>query len=157
MYTRFTLFSKFSKLRFVLHTFPFTKFLLRWCATCWLWQTLFNSSFPTLRTLCLWDLQYFQSFRNSCLSCTFWLIRNMNCADSDHANYGKNSLNHHFQHCAHCAYDIYTIFKVCKIAVCFAHYGLFEISTPVMSNMLTMANIVWMITANIAHTVYIWI
>ena len=32
--------------------------------------------------------------------------------------------------------------KVFEIAVCFADFGLFEISTPVMSNMLNMANIV---------------
>ena len=32
-------------------------------------------------------------------------------------------------------------YKLFEIAVCFAHFGLFEISTPVMSNMLTMANI----------------
>ena len=47
-----------------------------------------------------------------------------------------------FSNIAHSAYEIYTIFKVCEVAACFAHIGLFEISTPVMSNMLTMANIV---------------
>ena len=57
-----------------LHIFPFTKFLLRWCATWLLWQTLFNSSFPTLRKLCISDLQYFQSFRNSCLFCSHFFL-----------------------------------------------------------------------------------
>ena len=58
---------------------------------------------------------------------------------------------------AHSVYMRFTLFlKFCEIAVCFAQFGLFEISTPVMSNMLTMANIVWMIITNIAHTVYIW-
>ena len=71
-------------------------------------------------------------------------------------SYGERCSNHHFQHCAQCVYEIDTIFKVYEIAVCFAHFGWFEISTPVMSNMLTMANIVWMIITNIAHTVYIW-
>ena len=88
-------------------------------------------------TLCLWDLRYFQSFRNSCLFCTFCCFRNFNSA-----GYGKRCSNHHFQHCAQCVYEIYSFFKVFEIAVCFAHFGLFEISTPVMSNMLTIANIV---------------
>ena len=135
-------FQSFPNSYFFCTFFPDTKFLLRWCATCSLWQTLFNSSFPTLRTLCLWDLQYFQSFRNSCLFCTFCCFRNLNSADSHHASYGKRCSNHHFQHCAQCVYEIYSVFKFFEIAVCFAHFGLFEISTPVMSNMLTMANIV---------------
>ena len=160
-----------------------------------------------MRTLSIGDLQCFQTFRSSCLFCTFWLIRNfysgeahhpnyskhslnhhfqyfahcvyeiyiifklfeiavccahfwffrhLNSADSHHASYRERCSNHHFQHCAQCVYEIYTILKGCEIAVCFAHLGLFEISTPVMSNMLTMANIVLMIITNIAHTVYIW-
>ena len=142
VYMRVTVFSKFSKLLFLLHIFPVTKFLLPWLATCYLWQTLFNSSFPTLRTMCFWDLKYFQSFRNSCLFCTFWLIRNLNCADSDHTSYGERCSIHHFQHCAQCVYKIYSVFKVFEIAVCFAHFGLFEITTPVRRIMLTIANIV---------------
>ena len=43
---------------------------------------------------------------------------------------------------AHGLYEIYSVFKVFEIAVCFAHFGLFEISTAIMSNMLAMANIV---------------
>ena len=103
---------------------------------------VFKSSFPTLRTLCIWDLQCFQSFRNGCLFCTFWLIWNLNCTDSHHPSYGERCSIHHFQHCAQCVYEIYSVFKVFEIAFCFAHCGLFEISTPVMSNMLNMANIV---------------
>ena len=147
-----------------------------------------------MRTLCIWHLQYLQSFRNGCLFCTYWHIRNLNCAHSHQISYGercsnhhfrhcaqcvsetysvlklfeiavcfahfgifeissavrgimltnytKNSLNHDFQHCAQCVYEIYSVFKVFEIAVCFAHFGWFEISTPVMSNMLTIANIV---------------
>ena len=109
----------------------------------------FKSSFPTLLTLCLWDLKYFQSFRNSCLFCTFCCFWNLNSA-----GYGKRCSNHHFQHCPQCVYEIYSVFKDFEISVCFAHFGLFEISTPVMSNILTMANIVKMIITNIAHTVY---
>ena len=44
---------------------------------------------------------------------------------------------------AHFVYMRFTVFsRFLEIAVCFAHFCLFEISTPVMSNMLTMANIV---------------
>ena len=153
---RLTVFSKLSKLQFFLHISPVTKFLLRWCATWYLWQTLFNSSFPTLHTLCISDLKHFQNFRNSSLFSTFCFFGYLNSADSHHASYGERCSNHHFQHCAQCVYEISTIFKVCEIAVCFAHFGLFEISTPVMSNMLTMANILWMIITNIAHILYIW-
>ena len=83
-----------------------------------------------MRTLCLWDLQYFQTFRNSCLFCTFWHIRNFYCGEAHHANYTKHSLNHHFQHCAHCVYEIYRIFKLFERAVCFAHFVVFKIWTP---------------------------
>ena len=34
VYMRFTVFSKFSKLLFVLHILAFSKFLLRWGASC---------------------------------------------------------------------------------------------------------------------------
>ena len=46
-YIRFTVFWNFSKLLFVLQILAFTKFLLRWCAPCWLWWTLFKTSFKT--------------------------------------------------------------------------------------------------------------
>ena len=55
---------------------------------------------------------------------------------------GKHSLNHHFQHSAHSVYRIYSAFKLFEIAVCSAHFDFFEIPTPVMRIMLTMANIV---------------
>ena len=102
----------------------------------------FKSSFLTLRTLCIWHLQYFQSFRNGCLFCTYWLIRNLNCAHSHHASYGERCSNHHFQHCAQCVSEIYSVFKDFEIAVCFAHFGLFEISTAVRRNTLIIKNIV---------------
>ena len=142
VYTRFALFSNLSKLRFVLHILASSKFELRWFLPCLLWWTLFKSSFQTLRTVCIWDLQYFETFRNCCLFCTFWHIRNLYCGEAHHANYTKHSLNHHFQHCAHCVYEIYSVFIVFEIAVWFAHFGLFEISTPVRRIMLTIANIV---------------
>ena len=178
---------------FVLHILAYSKLEPRSFSPCELWWTLFKSSFQTLRTVCIWDLQCFETFRNCCFFCTFWHIRNFysgeahhanyskhslnhhfqHCAqcvyetyrvfkvfqiaisfahffllrnfysgDAPHANYGKHCLTHHFQHCANCIYEIYSIFKVFEIAVYFAHIGLFEISTPVMSNMLNMANIV---------------
>ena len=43
---------------------------------------------------------------------------------------------------AHKVYTIYSDFKVFEIGVCFAHFDLFESSTPVMRIMLTMPNIV---------------
>ena len=134
VYMRFTVFSKFSKWLFVLHIFAYSKFELRSFSP---WWTLFKSSFQTLRTVCIWDLQCFETFRNCWMFCTFSFFRNLNSAC-----YGKRCSNHHFQHCAQCVYEIYSVFKVFEIAVCFARFGLFEISTPVMSNMLTMANIV---------------
>ena len=137
VYMTFTVFAKFSKLLFVLHILAYSKFELRSFS---LWWTLFKSSFQTLRTVCIWDLQCFETFRNCCLFCTFWIIRNFYSGDAHHANYGKRSLDHHFQHCAHSVYQILRIFKVFKIAVCFAHFASYEISTPEMRNLLTMAN-----------------
>ena len=105
----FTVFSKFSKWLFVLHLLAYSKFELHWFSPSELWWTMFNSSFQTLRTVCIWDLQCFQSFRNCCLFCTFWLIRNFYSGHEQHVNYSKHSLNDHFQHCAHCVYD-FTVF-----------------------------------------------
>ena len=39
-------------------------------------------------------------------------------------------------------YKIYSVFKLFEFAVCFVHFDFFEITTPVMRIMLTMANIV---------------
>ena len=134
-----------------------------------------------MRTLCIWDLQCFQTIWNGCLFCTFWLVRNFYCGGAPHANYGKHSLNHHSQHCADCVYEIYSffelvaiaagfahfgvfeiwtpliltsIFKVFEMAVCFAHFGLFEIWTALILTMLDMVNIVQIIISNIAQNVY---
>ena len=82
VYIRFTVFSNFSNLQFVLHILTFSKLLLRWC------------------------------------------------------------LNHHFRHSVHSVYKIYIVFKLFEFAVSFAHFDFFEITTPVMHIMLTMANIV---------------
>ena len=150
----YTVFAKFSKWLFVLHILVYSKFELRWFSPYQLWWTLFNSSFPTLLRVCIWDLQCFQSFRNCCLFCTFWLIRNFNSGHEQHVNYGKHSLNDHYQHCAHCAYDIYSIFKVFEMALCFVHFGRFEIWTALILTILAMVNVVQFIISNIAHSVY---
>ena len=150
----FTVFGKFSKWLFVLHILAYSKFELRWFSAWEPFWTLFKSSFPTLRTVWIWDLQCFQSFRNCCLFCTFWHFRNFYSGEAHHANYSKHSLNDHFQRCAHWVYEIYSIFQVFEIPVYFAHIGIFELSTPVRRIMLTMANIVQIIISNIAHSVY---
>ena len=107
-----------------------------------------------MRTLCIWHLQYLQSFRNGSLFCTYWVIRNLNCAHSRHASYGERCSNHHFRHCAQCVSEIYSVLKLFEIAVWFAHFGIFEISTAVRRIMLTIANIILIIFSNIAHTVF---
>ena len=95
------------------------------------------------------------NFRNCSLFCTFWLFRNFYSGDAYHANHGKYSLNHQFRRSAHSVYTIDSDFKLFEIAVCFAHFDFFEISTLVMRIMLTMENIVYIIISDIAHTVYI--
>ena len=115
----------------------------------------FKSSFPTLRTLYIWGLPCFQTFRNGCLFCTLWLIRNFYSGHEQHVKYGKHSLNHDFQHCAHSVYEIYIVFELLKIAVCFAHFGFFEIWTPLILTILTMVKIVQIIILDIAHSVYL--
>ena len=147
----FTVLSNFSKWLFVLHILAYSKFELRSFSP---WWTLFKSSFKTLRTVCIWDLQCFQGFRNCCLFCTFFFLRNFYSSDAPHGNYGKHCLTHHFQHCAHCVYEIYSIFKVFEIAVCFAHFVVFEIWTPLILTMLAMVSLVQIIISNIAHSVY---
>ena len=83
------------------------------------------------------------------------LLRNFYSPDAHHADHGKQSVNHHFWHGAHSVYTNYSDFKLFEIAVCSAHFDFFEISTPVMRIMLTMANIVEIIISDMAHTVYI--
>ena len=142
VYIRFSAFWNFSKFQFVFHLLPFTTFLLRWSAPCLLWWTLFKSSFPTLRTQCISDLECFETFRNCSLFWTFWVLRNFYSGDAHHALYGKHSINHHFQHCEHSVYQSFSVLKLFEIAVCFTPSAFYEISSPVMRTMLTMVNIV---------------
>ena len=101
------------------------------------------------------DLQRFETFWNCCLFCTFGLLRNFYSGDAPHANYDKHTLNHDFQHSANCVYQIYSVLKLFEIAICFAYFGFYEISTPVMRTVLTMQNVVYIIISNIPPTVYI--
>ena len=116
---------------------------------------LFKSSFPTLLTLCKTPLQCFETFRNCCLFCTFWFLRNFYSSDAHHAKYGERCSNHHFRHGAHCVYNIYGILKLLEIAVCFGNFGFYQISTTVMCTMQNMVNVVQIIIFDMAHTLYI--
>ena len=135
--------------------FGFTKFLLRWCAPCWLWWTLFKTSFQTLRTLFISRLQYFATFRNCCLFCTFWFLGSFYSDHAHRGNYGEHCSNHHFRRWAHFVYHIYGVLKLFEIAIWFAHFDFYKISTPVIRTMLTMVNVVQIIISDIAHTVNI--
>ena len=45
--------------------------------------------------------------------------------------------------------------KLFEIAVCFAHFGFYEVSTPMMGTMVTMVNVVQIIISDVEHTLYI--
>ena len=152
LYITFTAFWNFSKLQCFLHILAFTKFLLRWCAP---WWTLFKSSFPTLSTHCISHLQCLQNYRNYSLFYTLCLLRNLYSGDAHHANYGERFSNHHFRPCAPYLYHIYSVLRLFEIAVCFAHFGFYEVSTPMMRTMVTMVNVVQIIISDIDHTVFI--
>ena len=136
--------------------FGFTKFQLPWFAPCYLWGTLFKSSFPTLGTRCVLHLHCFQTYRNCSLLCKFGIFRNFYSGDAQEANHGKHGLNHHFEHCAHRVYQIYSVLKLFEIAVSFANYWLSEISTPLIRTMLPILYVVQIIISDIEHTYYIY-
>ena len=103
-------------------------------------------------THCVHEIyQCFHTFRNCCLFSTFGLIPKFCCGGSPQANYGKHSINYHFQHCAHYVYEIYSVFELLEIAACFAHFGFLKIWTPLILTMLAMVNVVQIIISNIAH------
>ena len=62
----------------------------------------------------------FSNFSKLQLFLHIWLLRNFYSFDAHHANYGKHSLNNHFQQCPHFVYEIYSVLKLFEIAVCFA-------------------------------------
>ena len=75
---------------------------------------------------CVYDIiQYLQTFRNCSLFCTYWLIGNFYSGDEQHVNFGKHSLNPHFQHCAHYVYEIYSVLELLEMAV-FLHILVFR-------------------------------
>ena len=76
-------------------------------------------------------------------------LRNFNSGDAHHSNYCELCLNHHCFHCSHCVNKIYSVFKLFEFAFSFAHFGFYEISTPVMRTMLPIANIIYI---NISNT-----
>ena len=84
----------------------------------------------------------FSNFPNLQFLLHILTFRNYYSGDAYHANYRKHSLNHQFRHAAHSVYEIYSVLKLFEIAVCSAHFDFFDISTPVMRIMLTMANLV---------------
>ena len=51
----------------------------------------------------------FKSFEIAVCFDTFWLLRNFYSGDTHHANYGKQSLDHHFRYCAQCIWDLQCI------------------------------------------------
>ena len=75
--------------------------------------------------------------------------------DAHHGNYGERCSNHNFRRWAQNAYHIYSVLKIIEITVCFAHFGFYEISTPVIRTMLTIGNVVQIIISDIAHIVFI--
>ena len=56
---------------------------------------------------------------------------------------------------AQAVYIRFTVFWNFRNSSLFAHFGFYEISTPVMATMLTMPNKVYIIIFNIPQTVYI--
>ena len=82
-------------------------------------------------------------------------LRNFNSGHAHHTNYCERCSNHHFRHCAHFVYHIYSVLELFKIAVGFAHFGFYEVSTPIMGTMVTMVNVVQLFISEVEHTLYI--
>ena len=132
VYIRFKVFWIFSKLLFVL-----------------LILTFFEITTPVMRII----LTMANIVRNCRLFGTFWLFEDFYSDDAHHANYGKQSLDHHIRHGTHSVYKIYSVFKLFEFAVCFSHFYFLVITTPAMRIMFTMAIIVQIIS-DMAHSVY---
>ena len=140
LYITSTSFWNFSKLQFIFHILAFTKFLLRWCATM---VTTVNVVQMMISDMAHTVYITFKAFWN----CSKLLFVFHNLAFTKFLE--------SFRHCAHFVYHICSVLKLFKMAVCFAQFGFYEISTPVMRTMLTMMNVVQIILFDIAHTVYI--
>ena len=143
VYIRYTAFWNFSKLVFVLHILAFTKFQLRWCAQFQLLWTLFKSSFLPLRSLWKSDLKGFQTFETALffryiLAFTKFQLRW--CAPFQLLWTLFKSSFFPLRSLWKSDLKCFQTFRNCGFVS--AHFGLYEISTPVMRTMLTMANIV---------------
>ena len=95
-----------------------------------------------------WNFSKLQFF------CTFWRLRSFHSDDAHHGNYGERCSNLHFRSWAHILYHIYSVLKIIEISVCFAHFGFYEVSTPVMRTMVSMVNVVQVIISDVEHTLY---
>ena len=82
-------------------------------------------------------------------------LRNFYYGDAHPADYGERCSKHPFKHCAHCLYHVYSVLQHFEIAACFAHFGFYEVSTPIMRTMVTMVNIVQIIISDVEHNLYI--
>ena len=140
LYITSTSFWTFPKLQFIFHILAFTKFLLRWCATM---LTIVNVVQMMISDMAHTVYITFKAFWN--FSKLLFVFH----------NFAFTKFLESFRHCAHFVYHICSVLKLFKMAVCFAQFGFYEISTPVMRTMLTMVNVVQIILSNIAHTVYI--
>ena len=146
VYIRFTVFSNFSKFQFVSTFWHFRNF---YCGDA---HHAHNAKYSLYHHFqhsanCLYEiynlLKLFEIVvRKCCLFCTFWLLPNFYSGDAHHANYGERCSNHHFRYSANCVYKIYNVLKIFELAVCFAHFGYYQIYTPLMRAILTMPNIV---------------
>ena len=155
MYIRFTAFWNFSKLQLVSAHLVFTKFLPRWCAPCKVRWALFKSSFPIFRKLCISDFQRFETFWNCCLFCTFGLFAKFLVRWCAPCLLWQTMFRSSFPILRTMYMRFAVLSNLSKLLVCFAHFGFYEISTPVMRTMLTMVNVVQIIISDIAQTVYI--
>ena len=59
-----------------------------------------------MRTQCISHWKRFETFRNCCLFCTFWLLRNFYSGDGPHGNCGEHCSSHHFRHWTLCRLDL---------------------------------------------------
>ena len=143
MYMRFTVFSDLSILLFCFTNFGF-----------------YEISTPVIRPMLTMPKKNLQQHFQHSLNCvnqifsvfksfviavcfgTFWFLRNFYSGDAHHVNYGESCSIHHFRHCANWLYKIYRILKLSQIAVCFAHFDFFEISTRVMPTIPTIGNFI---------------
>ena len=119
----------------------------------------FRSSLLILRKLCISDLQCFHTFRNSSLFPHFGIYEISTVVMRTMLSM-PNKVYIIIFNIPETVYMRYTTFwnfskLLFENAVCFAHFGFYQISTAVMRTMLTMGNVVQIIISDIPQTVYI--